>query len=62
MEKCVTCGTEFELEELIDWASVGEDMEISGQETACPECGEPIWIASWEIEDILDRLNKRMKM
>jgi len=37
-------------------------MEISGQETACPECGEPIWIASWEIEDILDRLNERMKM
>jgi len=51
---CHTCGAEFEVEDLIDWTQVCDDYEVDGQDSSCPECGEPIWVASWEIEDLME--------
>lgn len=56
-EKCPVCGTEYELEDLIDWVAVYESLEegdVWGQESECPECGNPRWINSDEIEEFLN--------
>jgi len=51
--RCPTCGFEFEIEDLIDWSEI-DDYEVYGQDGQCPECGTPIWIPSWIIEELLD--------
>ena len=52
--KCPNCGFEFSIEEAINWTEIDADYEdAEGQEFICPECGEPIWIPSWEIEAFL---------
>ena len=51
--ECSVCGFEFEIEDLINWSDVVVDYEVYGQDGMCPECGTPIWIASWEIEGLM---------
>ena len=53
--KCFVCGEELEIVGLIDWSDLSDDEgDIYGQETNCPECGTPIWIPSWTIEELLE--------
>jgi len=53
--RCPKCGLEFNVEEVIDWTEISDDYEdAEGQEVSCPECGEPVWVPSWEIEAFLN--------
>ena len=53
--KCPVCGEELEIAGVIDWNDLSDDEgDIYGQEINCPECGTPIWIASWEIKELLE--------
>ena len=51
--KCPICNLEFDEEELVNWSQI-DSYEVYGQETACPECGTPVWIPSWKIEEMLE--------